>query len=69
MKKIISLLLGAFVFQSTTAQTVQQKINQFTTTNEKKLMDEYVQFVSIPNVTKDTANILLNVAFIKTMME
>jgi acetylornithine deacetylase/succinyl-diaminopimelate desuccinylase-like protein len=62
---IISLILTQVAF----SQTVQQKVNQFTKTNEKKLMDEYVQFVSIPNVTRDTANILRNVAFIKTMME
>jgi len=39
MKKIISLLLSALVFLNTTAQTVQQKINKFTKTNEKKRMD------------------------------
>ncbi len=51
------------------SQTIQQKVNQYTKANEKKLMDEYLQFVSIPNVTRDTANILRNAAFIKNMME
>ncbi|MEO5946991.1 MAG: M20/M25/M40 family metallo-hydrolase [Chitinophagaceae bacterium] len=51
------------------AQTTQQKVNQYTKANEKILMDEYLQFVSIPNVTKDTVNILRNAAFIKAMME
>ena len=37
--------------------------------NELKIMDEYVKFVSIPNVTRDTSNILRNAAFIKMMME
>lgn len=69
MRKIFLSFFSCLFLQNLTAQTVQQKINQFTTANEKKLMDEYVQFVSIPNVTKDTANILLNVAFIKKMME
>ena len=51
------------------SQTIQQKVNQYTKANEKKWMDEYLQFVSIPNVTRDTANILRNAAFIKNMME
>jgi acetylornithine deacetylase/succinyl-diaminopimelate desuccinylase-like protein len=32
-------------------------------------MEEYVKFVSIPNVSRDTANILRNAEFIKVMME
>ncbi|HEX6846167.1 MAG TPA: M20/M25/M40 family metallo-hydrolase [Chitinophagaceae bacterium] len=50
-------------------QTVQQQVNQFRKDNELKIIDEYVKFVSIPNVSKDTANILRNAAFIKMMME
>ncbi|TMI64843.1 MAG: M20/M25/M40 family metallo-hydrolase [Bacteroidetes bacterium] len=69
MKKIIPLLLGAFVFQSITAQNVQQKINQFTKENEVNLINEYILFVGIPNVTKDSSNILRNAEFIKEMME
>jgi acetylornithine deacetylase/succinyl-diaminopimelate desuccinylase-like protein len=53
----------------TIAQTVQQKVHQFRKDNELKILDEYVKFVSIPNVSKDTANILRNAAFIKMMME
>ena len=51
------------------AQTVQQKVNQYRKENESKIIDEYVKFVSIPNVTRDTSNILRNAAFIKMMME
>ena len=51
------------------AQTVQQKVNQYRKENESKFIDEYVKFVAIPNVTRDTANILRNAAFIKKMME
>ena len=47
------------------SQTVQQKVNQFRKENESKIIDEYIKFVSIPNVTSDTANILRNAAFIK----
>src|SRR6185503_3251875 len=56
---------GQFLF----SQTTQEKVHQFTKQNEKKLIDEYVKFVSIPNVTRDAANILRNANFIKTMME
>jgi acetylornithine deacetylase/succinyl-diaminopimelate desuccinylase-like protein len=51
------------------SQTVQQKVNQFRKENESRIIEEYVKFVSIPNVTRDTANILRNAAFIKKMME
>jgi len=51
------------------AQTVQQKVNQYRKENESKIIDEYVKFVAIPNVTKDTSNIRHNAEFIKMMME
>jgi acetylornithine deacetylase/succinyl-diaminopimelate desuccinylase-like protein len=51
------------------AQTVQQKVNQYRKENEPKIIDEYVKFVAIPNVTRDSSNILRNAAFIKMMME
>jgi len=51
------------------SQTVQQKVNKYRKENESKIIDEYIKFVSIPNVTRDTANILRNAAFIKMMME
>ena len=50
------------------AQTTQQKVSRFRKENETKIIDEYIKFVSIPNVTRDTSNILRNAAFIKMMM-
>ena len=50
-------------------QTVQQKINNYTKENNGKLINEYIQFVSIPNVSRDSVNILRNAEFIKAMME
>jgi len=50
-------------------QTVQQKVDQFRKENETRIINEYVRFVAIPNVTRDTSNILRNAAFIKMMME
>jgi acetylornithine deacetylase/succinyl-diaminopimelate desuccinylase-like protein len=63
---ITCLLLTGFISHS---QTVQQKVNKYRKENESKIIDEYVKFVTIPNVTRDTANILRNAAFIKVMME
>ena len=51
------------------SQTVQQKVSQYRKENESKIIDEYVKFVTIPNVTRDTINIQRNTAFIKIMME
>lgn len=62
---IFLLLTGSISF----AQTVQQKINQHRKENEKEIIDEYIRFLGIPNVTRDTQNILRNAAFIKMMME
>ena len=51
------------------SQTVQQKVDRFRKENESKMIDEYIKFVAIPNVTRDTSNILRNAAYIKMMME
>ncbi len=70
MKKYISVLSFTLFAQFFCfAQTPQEKVNQYRKANETKIMNEYIKFVSIPNVTKDSANILRNAAFIKNMME
>jgi len=51
------------------SQTTQQKVNEYIKEIDVFLINEYMQFVSIPNVTKDSLNILRNAEFIKTMME
>ena len=63
---LIACFLTGFI---SPAQTVQQKVNQYRKDNELKIVDEYIKFVAIPNVTRDTSNILRNAAFIKMMME
>lgn len=66
------LLLVVCVLQAPAlsfSQTVQQKINQHTKENNVNLINEYIRFLSIPNVTRDSANILRNAEFIKTMMQ
>ena len=71
MKFKFSFLIACFFLTGliSHSQTVQQKVNQYRKENESKIIDEYVKFVAIPNVTRDTVNILRNVAFIKAMME
>ena len=71
MKMRFCFLIACFLQTGSNlfAQTVQQKVNQYRKDNELKIIDEYVKFVSIPNVTRDTSNILRNAAFIKMMME
>ncbi|HLF46818.1 MAG TPA: M20/M25/M40 family metallo-hydrolase [Chitinophagaceae bacterium] len=63
------LLFPFFVSSVCISQSPLQKVNQFRKENEAKIIDEYLKFVSIPNVTRDTANILRNAALIKQMME
>ena len=66
-------LLGIVCFLQTVvtlfSQSTQQKVNQFRKDNESRIIDEYLKFLSIPNVSRDTPNILRNAAFIKMMME
>ena len=67
--RILFVICCVYIHLNSFSQTIQQKVNQYTKENEKKLIEEYLQFVSIPNVTRDTVNILRNAAFIKKMME
>lgn len=63
---IALMFLGA---QLLSAQTNQQKINAAIKTNQQAIFDEYLNFVAIPNETVDSANIRLNAAFVKNMLE
>jgi len=54
---------------SVKAQSINEKINQYWQKNETSLINEYFDFVAIPNVSSDTANISRNTAFIIQMME
>lgn len=51
------------------AQTAQQRVRQYRQARETALMDEYRQFLAIPNVSADSANIRKNAAFITQMMQ
>lgn len=51
------------------AQSALEKVKQFRQARETAIMDEYLQFVSIPNVSSDSENIPKNAAFIVQMLE
>src|SRR5262245_21159946 len=68
----IILLVSVCFLQTgllTYSQTTQQRVSQYRKQNQPKIIEEYIKFVTIPNVTRDSANIQRNALFIKTMME
>ena len=69
IKKTIPILFLGFLAYASTAQSVQEKIRAYRKANETALMDEYQQFLSIPNVSADSVNIRKNAAFIVQMMK
>ena len=62
---VVCMLVTVYAF----AQTQQQKITRFRKANENAIVSEYMQFLSIPNVSADSANMPLNAAFIVQMMK
>ncbi len=71
MKSFYSFLFLIFCCCSfkLSAQTVQNKVKQFVQSNEDSIINQYIRFLSIPDVSSDTANIPFNVAFIQKMMQ
>jgi len=72
MKYLYRFSMMAFVLLAATraiAQTPQQKITRFCKANEKAIIGEYIRFLSLPNVSADSANMPLNAAFIVQMMQ
>ncbi|MCX6216168.1 M20/M25/M40 family metallo-hydrolase [Spirosoma sp.] len=64
-----SLLLLILLSVNSFAQTPQQRVRQYRQVQETALMDEYRDFLSIPNVSADSVNIRRNAAFILQMMK
>ena len=67
MKYLILSLL--FIANSVFGQVSPDKLRSFVSSNSKAIISEYQQFLSIPNETNDTPNILRNAAFIQGMLE
>jgi len=64
----IIIVLFSFFYITTIAQTTQQKIKQYCQTNQVKLIEEFKDFLSIPNIAADSINIRRNAEFIMKMM-
>ncbi|AUD02771.1 M20/M25/M40 family metallo-hydrolase [Spirosoma pollinicola] len=63
------LLVTFLITFSANAQTAQQRVRQYRQANETALLDEYREFLSIPNVSADSVNIRKNASFILQMMK
>jgi len=51
------------------AQNSKVQGSTYLNSHKKEIIQEYLQFVSIPNETNDTANIQLNAAFVQKMLK
>jgi acetylornithine deacetylase/succinyl-diaminopimelate desuccinylase-like protein len=69
MKHNCTFFLSIFFTFSLFAQSPQEKVRQFRKTQENAILQEYLQFLKIPNVAYDTINIGKNAEFIRQMME
>jgi acetylornithine deacetylase/succinyl-diaminopimelate desuccinylase-like protein len=63
---ILVILFAPLLSKAQSASSL--KIKKHLTENSSALLKEYVQFVAIPNVAKDTTNIKRNATFIMEMM-
>ncbi len=63
------LLLLLFLPLSIVAQTTQDKVREYRTANEHRILKEFTTLLSIPNVAGDTQNIRSNAALIVEMMK
>ena len=68
MQRSITLLLLAFSIQTFSQSPETLKIRDYRNKNEHSIINEFVSFLSIPNVASDTSNIKKNAAFIMDMM-
>src|SRR5882724_2316563 len=62
---LLALLAPAFLF----AQTPPTTIRQYTRTNEHRILKEFVQLLSIPNLASNHDDIRRNADFIMEMMK
>ena len=62
-------LVGLFFAGGVFADTTQEKVRAYRVANERALIDEHIQFVSIPDVGADAKNARRNAEFIEAMMK
>jgi acetylornithine deacetylase/succinyl-diaminopimelate desuccinylase-like protein len=69
LRQLVPLVLLAISASPVFAQNTQAKVNEYRRANERKLLVEYLELLSIPNVASDIQNIRKNAAFIMEMMK
>ena len=69
LKRLFISLLAVSISFFSQAQSTLDKVRQYRQANETVMMDEYRQFLAIPNVSADSVNIRKNAAFILQMMK
>ncbi len=71
MKKpsLLFLLSCAFVFSVQPQSASVQKVSEYSRLHEADIMNEFISFLSIPNVASDSVNIRRNADFIMNMMK
>ncbi len=66
--RYILILLVAFSIRSFGQSSESLKIREYRSNNEHSIIDEFVSFLSIPNVASDSEGLKKNAAFIMDMM-
>lgn len=71
-KKILIIFLFTsqqFCLEFLSGQSTETlKVREYRSNNERSIIDEFISFLSIPNIASDTFNIQKNAAFIMEMM-
>jgi acetylornithine deacetylase/succinyl-diaminopimelate desuccinylase-like protein len=66
---LLTTVLFLTPFPDGQSQTIQQQVRDFRKTNEHRLLGEFLNLLSIPNVASDRANIRKNAELIMQMMK
>jgi len=66
---LLTAVLFLTSFANGQSQTIQQQVRDFRKTNEHRLLSEFLNLLSVPNVASDRANIRKNAEFIMQMMK
>ncbi|HEY6806657.1 MAG TPA: M20/M25/M40 family metallo-hydrolase [Pyrinomonadaceae bacterium] len=64
-----SLILLLAICTSLNAQSTQQKVRDYRTTNEHRIVNEFLSLLAIPNIASDNPNIRKNADLIVSMMK
>ncbi|MFL5739596.1 MAG: hypothetical protein ACJ75B_05220, partial [Flavisolibacter sp.] len=68
INKFFFLLSGLFFSLGCYSQTALEKLKQYHTTHEQEIVNDFISFLSIPNVATDTEHIRKNADFLFSYM-